>query len=113
MHDSGKSPCPISLTPPAAAARLDPGKNVPTISVFYGIVIAMYWGEHAPPHFHALYAEDEAIVDIRTLEIIRGGLPRRARALVLEWAHEHRDELSRNWDLCARNRQPTTIAPLS
>jgi hypothetical protein len=48
---------------------------MPTISAFYGILIQMFWQDHAPPHFHALYAEHEAVVDIRTLEVIDGGLP--------------------------------------
>jgi hypothetical protein len=46
----------------------------------------MYFGDHPPPHFHALYAEFEAVIDIRIFEIIRGELPLRAMALVLEWA---------------------------
>jgi hypothetical protein len=85
---------------------------LPTLSVFYGIVIQMYWNDHRPPHFHALYAEDEALIEIATLEIIQGDLPRRARALVLEWAQEHRSELIRNWDLCAQNQRPSKIEPL-
>ncbi len=59
---------------------------MPTISAFYVVLIQMFWRDHAPPHFHALYAEYEALVDIRTLEVIEGELPRRALALVLEWA---------------------------
>ena len=59
---------------------------MPTISAFYGVLIQMFWSDHAPPHFHALYAEFEALIDIRTLEVIRGKLPRRALVLVLEWA---------------------------
>ena len=51
---------------------------MPTISVFYGILIQMFWQEHAPPHFHALYGEFEALIDIRTFEVIRGFFPRRA-----------------------------------
>ena len=66
---------------------------MPTISTFYGILIQMFWKDHAPPHFHALYAEDEALIDIRTLDVIEGQLTRRALALVLEWAQEHRAEL--------------------
>jgi len=50
---------------------------MPTISRFYGILIQMYFGDHPPPHFHALYAEFEAVIDIRTFEIIRGELPLR------------------------------------
>lgn len=46
------------------------GENdMPTISQFFGIVIQMFWREHAPPHFHALYAEYEALIDVRTLEM--------------------------------------------
>ena len=85
---------------------------MPTISTFYGILIQMFWKDHAPPHFHALYAEDEALIDIRTLEIIEGRLPRRALALVLEWAQEHRVELLEDWELCVRNHSPKKIPPL-
>ena len=84
---------------------------MPTISVFYGILIQMFWRDHAPPHFHALYAEDEALIDIRTLEVIQGSLPKRALALVLEWA-EHRAELMEDWDLCARLQTTKKIEPL-
>ena len=85
---------------------------MPTISVFYGIVIQIYWLDHPPPHFHALYAEYEALIDMETLEIIQGGMPRRALALVLEWAQEHRAELKENWELCTRRQPPRKIAPL-
>jgi hypothetical protein len=63
-------------------------------------------------HFHALYAEHEALIDIRTLEVIEGGLPKRALALVLEWASEHRSELMEDWQLCASMQMPKKIAPL-
>jgi hypothetical protein len=46
---------------------------MPTICTFFGIVIQMFWREHAPPHFHALYAEFEVEIDIRTLEVIKRG----------------------------------------
>ena len=85
---------------------------MPTISTFYGILIQMFWKDHAPPHFHALYAEDEALIDIRTLEIIEGRLTRRALALVLEWAQEHRAELLEDWEPCAHNQSPKKIRPL-
>ncbi len=55
----------------------------PTISAFYGILIQMFWKDHAPPHFHALYAEYEAVVDIRTPQVIDGSLPRRGWPLCL------------------------------
>ena len=73
----------------------------------------MFWQDHAPPHFHALYAEYEALIDIRTLDVIEGRMPRRALALVLEWAQQHRSELIEDWDLCARNQQPKKIPPLA
>lgn len=85
---------------------------MPTISAFYGVLIQMFWADHAPPHFHALYAEFEALIDIRTLEVIRGKLPRRALVLVLEWAAQHRDELMEDWNLCETKQQPRKIAPL-
>ena len=85
---------------------------MPTISQFFGIVIQMFWREHAPPHFHALYAEHEALIDIRTLEIIKGSLPKRALALVLEWAVQHRVELMEDWKLCQQKQLPKNIAPL-
>ena len=55
---------------------------MPTISMFYGIMIQIFWDDHAPPHFHALYAEHEVCVDIATLEVVVGSMPRRALALV-------------------------------
>lgn len=85
---------------------------MPTISTFYGIPIQMFWNEHAPPHFHALYSEDEALIDLRDLRVMRGSLPRRAMALVLEWAADHRDELMEDWDLCRRLQPPAPIEPL-
>jgi hypothetical protein len=108
--------------PPPAAGRgwvapqfLDARKacersQVPTISSFCGILIQMFWRDHAPPHFHALYAEHEAQIDIRTFGLIEGDLPRRALALLLEWALEHRSELMENWDLCAHMKIPDKIA---
>jgi hypothetical protein len=51
---------------------------MPTLSVFFGIVIAMYWDDHAPPHFHALYGDDDVLIAIKTLDVMRGKIPRRA-----------------------------------
>ncbi len=85
---------------------------MPTISVFYGIVIQMFWRDHAPPHFHALYGEHEAVIDIREFRVLRGSLPRRAMALVLEWAAERRDQLMEDWNLCSQLQPPKPIEPL-
>lgn len=85
---------------------------MPTVSRFFGIAVQMFWREHAPPHFHALYGEHEALIDIRTLEVIRGRLPNRALDLVIEWAIEHREELLENWSLCQSKQPPKQISPL-
>jgi hypothetical protein len=85
---------------------------MPTLSMFYGILIQMFWNDHAPPHFHAIYAEDEVLINIKTLEIIEGQIPRRALALVLEWAQDHREELMEDWDLCVRRQSLKQIPPL-
>lgn len=85
---------------------------MPIISRFFGIVIRMFFNEHAPPHFHAEYADHRAVIDIRTLEVIDGKPPRRALELVQDWAELHRDELMADWDLCQQHRQPAQIAPL-
>jgi uncharacterized protein DUF4160 len=85
---------------------------VPRISTFYGIVIAMYYLDHAPAHFHAIYGEYEATIVIPDLDLLAGFLPTRALRLVREWAQLHRDELDRNWQK-ARERMPLdSIEPL-
>lgn len=78
---------------------------MPEISRFHGIVIKMYFGDHAPPHFHAEYAGNEAIIDIQLLNVIAGNLPSRALKMVLEWAALHQAELANQWRL-ASNLQP-------
>jgi hypothetical protein len=85
---------------------------MPTISMFYGILIRMYWNDHAPPHFHVEYGEYRAQYLIETLVLSRGQLPRRAHALVLEWAAMHRNELMEDWELCELKQQPKMISPL-
>jgi len=85
---------------------------MPTVSAFYGILIQFFWQDHAPPHFHVMYAEHEAQMSIETLDVMAGSLPTRALALVLEWAALHRNELREDWDLCARNQTPKKIPPL-
>ncbi len=85
---------------------------MPTISTFYGIVIQMFWQDHGPAHFHALYAEHEAIIAVEDLRLLRGRLPGRALALVLEWAAEHQDELLEDWNLCRDMKHPKAIEPL-
>ncbi len=79
------------------------------VSNFFGIVIAMYETDRAPPHFHASYEQLEALVSIDMLEYVDGWLPQRAYALVLEWSAHHREELRANWD---RARHGTPIEPI-
>ncbi len=76
---------------------------MPEISRFFGIVIAMYYKDHFPPHFHAKYGGNRCAFSIEELKMIEGELPRRATSLVLEWAFQHRDELMANWERARRN----------
>ncbi len=85
---------------------------MPEISRFYGIIIALYYNEHNPPHFHAKYGEFVAEIDIRTLQILNGNLPKRAKALVLEWADEHREDLILDWELARKMAELNPIEPL-
>ncbi|QEA40078.1 DUF4160 domain-containing protein [Pistricoccus aurantiacus] len=85
---------------------------MPTISAFFGILIRMYYDDHNPPHFHAYYGEYEAIITIQTLELMEGKLPRRALAMVVEWAVEHREQLMEDWALAEQHRPLNKIEPL-
>jgi hypothetical protein len=71
---------------------------VPRVSDFYGITISMYFNDHAPPHFHVIYAEHEASMRLADLTILEGKLPSRASRLVREWAGLHAQELWANWE---------------
>ena len=66
---------------------------MPEIARFYGIVIKVFFGDHPPPHFHAIYGEYNALVDVESLEIMEGDLPSRAQKLVLEWAILYQQDL--------------------
>ena len=85
---------------------------MPEISRFYGIVIRMYFGDHNPPHFHAFYSGEEAVIDIRTLAVLSGRLPGRALGLVVEWGSLHSDELLELWKKAKDGRELTRIDPL-
>ena len=86
---------------------------MPEISRFYGIIIRMFFNDHNPPHFHAIYQNSEAIIDIKTLAILEGSLPKRAQVMVLEWAFEHREELLLNWQKAQKPEPLVKIEPLS
>ena len=71
---------------------------MPTISVFFGFVVQMYWRDHPPPHIHVLYQGFEALFAIETAEIIAGELPPPATRLIREWIERRRPELLANWE---------------
>ena len=85
---------------------------MPEISRFFGIVIAMYYDDHAPPHFHVRYGEHKAIMAIDGLGTVEGYLPPRALGLVTEWATLHRDELREDWTLAEKHAPLKKISPL-
>lgn len=85
---------------------------MPTISRFFGITISMYFRDHAPPHFHARYAEFEASFSIERCWVLEGRLPPRAAALVREWAMQRREELCEDWALAQRKLPLRPIPPL-
>ena len=78
---------------------------MPTISFFFGMIIQMYWRDHAPPHFHVRYNGHEGAISIESGELIAGKLPPMALRLAREWAQRHRDELLANWER-GRRMQP-------
>lgn len=88
-------------------------EKCPSSADFSASLFACSSTKHAPPHFQAEYAEHRAVINIRTLELIEGKLPRRALELVLDWAELHQDELLADWDLCQQHQQPDAIDPLN
>jgi hypothetical protein len=85
---------------------------MPEISRFFGIVIKMFFDDHQPPHFHAEYGGNEALVDIKNLSIFAGHLSPRVTGLVIEWAALHQQELMEDWHRVQALQTPVKIAPL-
>ncbi|MBI5876449.1 MAG: DUF4160 domain-containing protein [Chloroflexi bacterium] len=85
---------------------------MPEISRFFGIVIRMYYDDHDPPHFHAIYGGEEAQIGIEPIALLHGNLPGRALSMVFEWAAIHQQELLGNWQLLRVDSVPVKIAPL-
>jgi hypothetical protein len=71
---------------------------MPEITRFYGIIIKLFFADHPPPHFHAIYGEYNALFNLETLEIIEGDLPNRATKMVIEWASMYQTELLQMWN---------------
>ena len=85
---------------------------MPRLSEFYGIVVYMYWSDHQPPHFHAIYAGEEAQVRIDDGTFLAGSLPRTAARLVRDWIDLHGEELMANWQRAQAMETLVTIEPL-
>lgn len=84
---------------------------MPIISRFLGIIIAMYWDDHSPPHFHAKYGWFEITVNILN-GVVEGKFPKRALRHVLEWYELHKNELKKDWELCEKHKPLKPIEPL-
>ena len=85
---------------------------MPEISRFFGIIVAMFYNDHAPPYFHVRDREQKAIIAIESLRLLEGKLKPRTLGLVIEWASLHQSELMEDWEL-ARAMQPLkNIQPL-
>jgi hypothetical protein len=84
---------------------------MPIISRFLGIIIAMYWDDHSPPHFHAKYGDYEIAVNILS-GVVEGKFPKRALRHVLEWYELHKEALNDNWERCRNKEMLKQIEPL-
>jgi hypothetical protein len=85
---------------------------MPEVSRFFGIVIRMYFDDHNPPHFHAIYSGSEAKVGIDPIIVLEGRIPARALSMVLEWAAVHQRELMNNWRRLRSDQPAARIEPL-
>jgi len=87
---------------------------MPTLSMFYGIIIRMYFGpkEHNPPHIHVYYQEFKATFNIHSADLIEGNLPSKQQKLVMAWMLIHQEELLADWELCQKGETPFKIDPL-
>jgi len=85
---------------------------MPLISYFYGIKIYMQYDDHNPPHFHVVYNEFKALVEIKSGEI-KGELPNRVKLMIKEWLKAHKEELLENWSLALDHKILHSIDPLN
>jgi hypothetical protein len=84
---------------------------MPEISRFLGIVIAMFYRDHGPAHFHAKYGDFEITVEVET-GIVSGEFPKRALSHVLEWLELHKAELLEDWELAKERKPLKKVKPL-
>lgn len=85
--------------------------HMPEVSRFFGILIAIYYHDHVPPHFHAVYGEHEAVVAIES-GAVTGYLPTRVLALVQKWRVLRKAELISAWNHAQSGARLPRIAPL-
>jgi len=87
---------------------------MPTLSMFFGIIIRMYYApkEHNPPHIHVYFQDYTSIINVIDCNLMGGEIPPRQMRLVLAWVEIHRDELIANWELCQNGEKPFSIEPL-
>lgn len=85
---------------------------MPTICMFRGIKVCIYWRDHMPPHFHAFYGNDEALVSIEELEVIEGSMASKQLKMLLGWAAFHQEELRENWALAREKQELFAIEPM-
>ena len=85
---------------------------MPEICRFYGIIIQMFFNDHNPPHFHAVYGEYKIVININD-EVVEGFMPKRALKLIFEWMEIHKSELLENWILSQNGELPKKIEPLN
>lgn len=85
---------------------------MPEISRFFGIIIAMYYSDHPPPHFHARYGEQKALIEIESMTVLKGRLAPRALGLVVEWAALHQKDLLADWERACKQETLVRIPPL-
>ncbi len=85
---------------------------MPEISRFFGIVIAIFYDDHNPPHIHVRYGGDKASIAIRDLSVLDGHLPPRVMGLVMEWVSLHKEELLKDWENAREKKPLFPITPL-
>jgi hypothetical protein len=84
---------------------------MPVVSMFYGIVIYIFYDEHNPPHFHAEYAGHKALITMKD-GTVKGEMPKRALKLIFEWMEKHHDQLLEDWELSLKGQPLKSIEPL-
>lgn len=83
---------------------------MPTISIYFGCVVQMYWRDHEPAHIHVWYQGREALVAIDSGKVIAGALPKAALKIIQDWVRSRKPELLENWEK-GRRHEPFNAVP--